>query len=243
MNLLLFRPEQRQGTIITATPAQSSHINTVLKADKGDRIRVGELHGLMGEALLLNPREKLSQLEIRHLDRQPPPKLPLTLLLALPRPKVLRRIIQAVASLGVSRIVLLNAYRVEKSYWQTPWLQTTVLEENLCLGLEQAGDTQLPEVLIRKRFKPFVEDELPAMMQDAQGWLAHPGLMTTPLPDDSGNPLGRPAKALLAIGPEGGFIPYEVDKCLDAGLQGISLGPRILKVDTAVAALIGKLFY
>src|SRR5690606_28312505 len=94
--------------------------------------------------------------------QQPPPaKLPLTLLLALPRPKMLKRVLQTVASMGVPRLVLLNSYRVEKSFWQTPFLTPEAIREQLILGLEQSRDTVLPEVWIEKRFKPFVEDQLP----------------------------------------------------------------------------------
>ncbi|MBK8971964.1 MAG: 16S rRNA (uracil(1498)-N(3))-methyltransferase [Hahellaceae bacterium] len=238
MNLLVFRSGQRQGDVLTATGEQSQHIRDVLKGQPGEILRVGELGGLMGCATLISS-EGLCQLRIESLDTPPPPKLPLTLLLAMPRPKVFRRMLQAVSSLGVERLILLNSWRVEKSYWQTPWLQPGTLEANLILGLEQACDTVLPDVLIRKRFKPFIEDELPALLTDAQGWVAHPYSDTIPHPRAVA---GTPHHTVLAIGPEGGFIPYEVEKLQAVGMQGLSLGPRILKVDTAISALIGKLF-
>ncbi|MDY3198950.1 MAG: 16S rRNA (uracil(1498)-N(3))-methyltransferase, partial [Pseudomonadaceae bacterium] len=167
-------------------------------------------------------------------DQPPPPKLPLTLLLAMPRPKMFRRILQHCATLGVAQIVLLNSYRVEKSFWQTPFLQPDSIRENLLLGLEQARDTVLPELHIEKRFKPFVEDRLPELLGDSLGLVAHPG-------DYPPCPRAVDGAVTLAIGPEGGWIAYEVDKLIEAGLQPVQLGERILRVETAVTALVARL--
>ena len=102
-------------------------------------------------------------------------------------------------------------------------------------GLEQAGDTVLPSLRRATRFKPFVEDELPSLLSDKLGLLAHPYA-------EQGPPQAVKQNCLLAIGPEGGFIPYECEKLIAAGMQSFSLGPRILKTETAVSTLIGRLF-
>jgi len=169
------------------------------------------------------------------LDQPPPEKLPLTLLLALPRPKMLRRVLQTVSSMGVPRLILLNSYRVEKSFWQTPFLEPAAIREQLILGLEQARDTMLPEVIIEKRFKPFVEDQLPGIAAGTVGLVGHPG-------DFPACPRAVEQPVTLAIGPEGGWIPYEVEKLTEAGLQPVQLGARILRVETAVTALLARLF-
>jgi RsmE family RNA methyltransferase len=135
----------------------------------------------------------------------------------------------------VPRLVLLNSYRVEKSFWQTPFLQPAAIREQLILGLEQARDTVLPEVLIEQRFKPFVEDRLPAMAAGSLGLVGHPG-------DYPACPRAVEQAVTLAIGPEGGWIPYEVEKLQAAGLQPVQLGERILRVETAVSALLARLF-
>ena len=116
----------------------------------------------VGSEALLRLDAEQAELSVR-LDQPPPEKLPLTLLLALPRPKMLRRVLQTVSAMGVPRLILLNSYRVEKSFWQTPFLEPAAIREQLILGLEQARDTVLPEVIIEKRFKPFVEDQLPGI--------------------------------------------------------------------------------
>ncbi len=211
-----------------------THLQDVHRAESGDRLRVGRLGGLMGEGHLLRLEVNEAELQVS-FDQAPPAKLPLTLLLALPRPKMLRRVLQTVAAMGVPRLVLLNSYRVEKSFWQTPFLDPEAIREQLILGLEQARDTVLPEVIIEKRFKPFVEDRLPALAAGSLGLVGHPG----PWPEC---PRALSEPVTLAIGPEGGWIPYEVDKLREAGLNPVQLGERILRVETAVTALLARLY-
>jgi len=210
------------------------HLQEVHRGQVGESFRVGVLNGLIGQGTLTHLSEHCAELEVK-LDQAPPPALPLRLVLALPRPKMLKRCIETIATLGVKELWLINSYRVDKSYWSTPLLQTERMREHLLLGLEQAGDTRLPRVEIRKRFKPFVEDELPALARNTRALVAHP-YNAAPCPA----PLDEPTT--LAIGPEGGFIAYEVEKLEQAGLQPIHLGSRILRVETAVPALLSRLF-
>ncbi|PVZ09657.1 MULTISPECIES: 16S rRNA (uracil(1498)-N(3))-methyltransferase [unclassified Pseudomonas] len=210
------------------------HMQQVQRVEAGDTLRVGRLGGLMGQAQVLRLGEREAELAVT-LEREPPPKLDLTLVLAVPRPKMLRRVFQTIATLGVPRLILLNSYRVEKSFWQTPFLEPAAIREQLILGLEQARDTVLPEVIIEKRFKPFVEDRLPAIAQGTLGLVGHPGHYP---------PCPRAVKqaVTLAIGPEGGWIPYEVELMQRSGLEPVQLGERILRVETAVTALLARLF-
>lgn len=210
------------------------HMQEVQRVEVGDQLRVGRLGGLMGSAQVIRLTQGEAELSVT-LDHPPPAKLPLTLLLALPRPKMLRRVFQTVATMGVPRLILLNSYRVEKSFWQTPFLEAAAIREQLVLGLEQARDTVLPEVLIEKRFKPFVEDRLPALAHGTLGLVGHPG----PWP---ACPRNTDQPVTLAIGPEGGWIPYEVEHLQNAGLEPVQLGDRILRVETAVTALLARLF-
>ena len=210
------------------------HLREVHRAECGDSLRVGRLGGLMGRGELLSLNAEQAELQIS-LDTHPPAKLPLTLLLAVPRPKMLKRVLQTVSAMGVARLVLLNSYRVEKSFWQTPFLEPAAIREQLILGLEQARDTVLPEVLIEPLFKPFVQDRLPALVRNTRCYVAHPGAAKH-------CPVALNQPITLAIGPEGGFIPYEVDKLVEAGFESVHLGPRILRVETAVTALVARLF-
>ncbi|AZD70825.1 16S rRNA (uracil(1498)-N(3))-methyltransferase [Pseudomonas chlororaphis] len=211
-----------------------THMQEVHRAAVGDSLRVGRIGGLMGSAELLRLEPGEAELQV-NLDQPPPAKLPLTLVLALPRPKMLRRVLQTVAAMGVPRLVLVNSYRVEKSFWQTPFLEPEAIREQLILGLEQARDSVLPEVVIEKRFKPFVEDRLPALVEGTLGLVGHPGQYPA-------CPRGLDEPVTLAIGPEGGWIPYEIDLLGKSGLQPVQLGERILRVETAVTALLARLF-
>jgi RsmE family RNA methyltransferase len=234
VNLLLFTGNDRLGANeIAVSDHRLQHLLQVHRARVGDQLRVGELDGLMGQADILELNSERAVLAIA-LDQPPPPKLPLSLVLALPRPKMLRRILRAVAEFGVRELHLVNSYRVEKSYWQTPVLAAATVRQYLLQGLQQARDTVLPTVSCHRRFKPFVEDLLPAMTAGKCALLAHPGEYP-PCPRE------LTGETLLVIGPEGGFIPYEVEKLQASGCEPISLGPRILRVENAVTSLLGRL--
>jgi RsmE family RNA methyltransferase len=210
------------------------HMQEVHRSEVGDSLRVGRVGGLLGSAELLRLEPREAELSVA-FDREPPAKLPLTLVLALPRPKMLRRVFQTVATMGVQKVILVNSYRVEKSFWQTPFLEPVAIREQLILGLEQARDSVLPEIVIEKRFKPFVEDRLPAIVDGTLGLVGHPG-------DFPACPRAVEQPVTLAIGPEGGWIPYEVELLRASGLNPVQLGERILRVETAVTALLARLF-
>lgn len=235
MNLaLLFEEDFTSPDRVLLTGRRLTHLQSVVRVNTGDHVPVGCVNGNIGTGEVLRLTDSEAELAVA-FDQAPPPALPLTLIIAMPRPKMFRRVLQTCATLGAKDIWLINSYKVEKSFWQTPWLSDDNLRENLTLGLEQARDTVMPEVHIRKLFKPFVEDELPALLSGKRALVAHPGT-STPCPTHLSEP------AALCIGPEGGFTPYEVGKLEEAGCEAVHLGPRILRVETAVPVLIGRLF-
>lgn len=235
MNLLLLHPDDFiDGSRARIGGRRLEHLRQVHRAEAGAVVRAGLLNGATGTAQLLSLKEHAELLFTP--DGQSPAPLPLTLVLALPRPKMLRRILQGATAQGVKRLYLVNSYKVEKSFWQTPFLQPEAVREQLVLGLEQAVDTVLPQVELRTRFKPFVEDELPAIAAGTRALMAHPG-------DHPPCPVALKQPCTLAIGPEGGWIPYEVELMRQAaGFEAVSLGARILRVETAVTALLARLY-
>jgi len=234
MNLLLLVPEDfLSPETVRITGRRHRHLVDILHAEPGRPVRAGLLNGNLGEACVVSQTADCTMLTVA-LTTPPPPTVPITLLLALPRPKALRRLLQGITALGIKRIFLLNTARVDKSYWQSPLLAPATIDEQLLLGLEQARDTQLPQVLLRPRFRPFVEDELPGLAVGSLCLTAHPD-SALPCPCNIAEP------AVLAVGPEGGFIPFEIDLLSRQGFRPIHLGLRPLRVETAVPALLGRL--
>ena len=235
MNLiLLFKDDFIDEHKVRLDGRRLRHVLEVHRPVKGDELRVGLAGGLVGSGCITSLNDISLEMDVS-LVHPPPSTLPLTLILALPRPKVLRRILLSVTAMGVKRIVLLNSFRVEKSFWQSPVLKPENIQRQLVLGLEQARDTILPEVWLKPFFKPFAEDELPALIKDTLSLIAHP-TSQEPCPRDV-----RQA-VTLAIGPEGGFIPYEVEKLISCGFRAVHLGERILNIEAAVPSLISRLF-
>ena len=234
MNLLLLTPQQHlEGNRWKLTPRQASHVLDVLQAGTGDQIRAGILNSDTGSATI----ESIINNEIKVLfkpESHPPAPAALSLLLALPRPKMLKRILIDATSMGIKQIVLINSWKVDKSYWHTPNLKADLLREKMVLGLEQARDTILPTLIKAPRFRPFVEDDLDAWAGSGERILAHPGDFP-PLPHNQTGPV------TLAIGPEGGWTDYEITMLQKQGFACHSFGSRILRVETALPALVGRL--
>lgn len=233
MNLiLLFEDDFVAPHTVRLSGRRRHHVLEVHRAEVGDELCVGLCGGKIGSGRVLRLDSQALEMAVT-LDREPPAPLPVTLVLALPRPKMLKRVLATATAMGVKEIYLINSYRVEKSFWSSPFLAEPKLSEPLLLGLEQARDTLLPRVHLRQRFKPFVEDELPALCAGTVPLVAHP-VAAAPCPRSA------PGPVTLAVGPEGGFIPYEVEKLIACGFSAITLGERILRVEAAVPVLLSR---
>lgn len=234
VNLIVLMPDDfiREGEV-WLTGRRADHVRDVHRAKPGDALRVGLLNGNIGTGVVRESGAAGIAMAVS-LPTDPPLPLPVSVLLAMPRPKGFRRVIQGLSSMGVKRIALFGAYRVEKSYWQSPWLAPDQLREQLILGLEQARDTLLPEISLHPRFKPFVEDVVPELTEGTRRLVAHPG-QGRPCPPAVSGPVS------LAIGPEGGFTEYEVGMLVATGFEPVTLGERILRTEQAVPAFLGRL--
>ena len=234
MNLILLsRDDFTAEDTVSLTGRRLRHALEILKPRVNDRLTVGLEGGMAGSGRVTAVDSRALTLQVS-LTESPPVKIPVILCIALMRPIVLKRVLLTAASLGVEEIVLFHSAQVEKSFWQSTSLAENEIREQLILGLEQSKDTILPKVSFQKRFKPFAEDMLPGLLKGRRGVVADPsGCALTGVPR---------GPMVLLIGPEGGFVPYEVDKLREAGCQAVSLGPRILKVETAVVVLLSKLF-
>ena len=242
MNIILLEPEEIHDNRAVLTDRRAKHIIKVLGSGVGDRLRVGVINGQRGTGKVLAiSRKQPRRVELfLELTNGPEPEITIDLLLAMPRPIMLKRIFSQAAALGVGRFYLIHARRVEKSYWNGSILKEEQYRFQLVQGLEQAIDTRLPEVEVHQRFKPFVEDVLPKIKnQYSHLLLAHPEAKNTLV----GTITEKPVKVLLAVGPEGGWIDYEIDKFKEQGFTPFTIGERILKVDTAVIALHSQIVF
>lgn len=233
MNIILLEPaDWLDNDRVALTGRRFQHLNNVLAIKCGDTVRVGLINGKLGNGVIECIDNNTVTLSVT-LSKNPVPRHPYHIILALPRPKMLRRVLRTAAEFGVEALHLIHSYRVEKSYWQSPLLNQDNIENSLRAGLERSGDTQLPIVRLHRRFRPFVEDVLPNLLTDRKGFIAHPGeypkLVT-----------GSGAASTVMIGPEGGFIPFELTLAMDNGLQPCTLGRRILSVDTAITTVLAQ---
>lgn len=232
MNLILLHPNEVDADgRARVEGARAAHARDVLRAQPGDSIRIGLLDGPKGSGHVIRFDARALEL-VCAFAGEPPPRPPVDLLLAMPRPKVMKRLWAQLAALGVDRIFITNAARVERNYFDTHVLDPAFFTPLLIEGLQQAQDTRLPRVEIHRRLKPLVEDHLPG---DSERYLLHPG---APRGLRSAAPCGR---ALLAIGPEGGWVPFEVELFERHGFLPVSLGARTLRTDTACVAALAVL--
>ena len=234
MNLLLLHPDDfSSATEVTISDRRFEHLKKIIKAEQGQTLAAGVLNGKCGTGKIIHIDKKSATLTVT-LEQDPPAPTAITLLLALPRPLMLKRILQTVTAMGVKEIHLFNSQRVEKSYWNSSDLDETVLRHQLVLGLEQSGDTVLPNIYFHKHFKNFINNDLGGMTNNKQALLADIGTYP-PCPSNLSS------AAVLAIGPEGGFVDNEVQAFCAAGFQVVQLGARPLRVEAAVSALLGRL--
>lgn len=235
MNLVLLFPDDfvdAGSRVARLSGRRRTHLVEVHRAAPGDDVVVGLAGGPVGRGRVLAVDADAATLEVT-LDREPPAPLPVTLVLALPRPKVLSRTVAAAVSLGIRRIALVNAWKVERGFWTSPRLTDDDLRAAAILGLEQAKDTVLPTITLHRYLRPFVEEELPALAAGSTRLVPHPA---APRPC----PRGVDGPVTLAIGPEGGWIDDEVSLLASAGFAPVSLGDRPLRVETVLPFLVGR---
>jgi len=243
LNLILLEPgEIGAGVDITLTGARAGHLLTVLRVAPGDQVRVGVIDGPRGAATVQSSGS--ASVTLRCAFEADTPRRPsVDLLLALPRPKVMRRLWAQIAASGVGRIILTNAERVERDYFDAHILTPACYRPLLVEGLQQARDTRMPAVSIHKRFRVLVEDELDGLFEaDGLRLVADPSAQTS-VSAAIGEQAYRAAgtRILIAIGPEGGWNSFEIGLLGAHGFQPVGMGPRTLRTDTACVALLAIL--
>lgn len=234
MNLVLLDPADfTDQARVVLQGRRHAHLREVVRVTQGESLRVGLIGGKLGTGAVRAIDERQVELDVTLVD-DPPPALPVTLLLALPRPHSLKKVLQQATAMGVKRFVLFACARVEPSFFSASAVRPAALEEELRLGLEQARDTVLPQVEVYPhRFHRFLAERWTDCAA-GEVLIAHPEPGAPPCPRSVAGPV------TLVVGPEGGFVPAEVDRLRERGSL-VDLGPRILRVETAVVALLARL--
>jgi RsmE family RNA methyltransferase len=241
VNLILLEPAEvsdggagSPGNRVSLSGARAHHLLNVLSVAPGHQVRVGIIDGPCGVGTVQSVDNSTVELRCT-FDGTIPPRPRVDLLLALPRPKVMRRLWAQIAALGVGQIILTNAERVERNYFDTHVLRPECYGPLLVEGLQQARDTRLPHVSIHRQFKVLIEDHLNGLFPTGLRLVADPagknpiGDVIRQMPDE---------RILLAIGPEGGWNRFETTLLEIHGFESVGLGPRRLRTDTACVALL-----
>lgn len=238
MNLLLVSASEiADDRRVMLTDRRADHLRKVLKVEPGRRLRVGRLGGAQGTGTVLSVTADAVELEVA-IDDRDEPRPDVDLILGLPRPQALHRVLQTAAVMGIGRLDLVNAWRVEKSFFQSPSLADDAIRRHLLLGAEQGRRTWLPETHQQKLLVPFVRglrDSGPTLRL-----IADPESELT-LEQAVRPALGSTTRFVVAVGPEGGWIDRELRTFQEEAFIPVSLGPWILRVENAVTAVLAQL--
>ena len=238
MNLIILHPKELdQERRVSLSCHRAKHIRKVLKPQIGQALKIGLLDGPLGEGIVEQCDRDAVILHCR-FDEKIAPRPRIDLLLAMPRPKVLKRLFAQIAAMGVDHLYLTNAEKVERCYFDSHVLDSDFYVPRLIEGLQQAKDTHLPRVTIHRQLKPFIEDELKKVGAETVKLLAEPtnGRRISEVLSET-----TAERIMLAIGPEGGWTPYEINLLQTHDFQPITMGSRVLRSDTACIALLGIL--
>ena len=245
MNRILFEKDEIVNGVATFGGERAAHVMNVLHGEVGQVLKTGEVDGSVGtsEILSIEQSEQSEQsnnyrISVRCTHDQKSILPWIDLILAPPRPRVMKRLLPQLATMGVGRIVLVGAKKVEKDFWGATLLKEENYRPLLIDGLMQAGTSSLPTLGTRRNFRKFVNDELDALWPASTRIVAHPY-------GNSGSPVSNlqpsTSNILLAVGPEGGWTDDEVSLLEEHGFVRYSLGSRILRTDTATIALLAQL--
>jgi len=265
VNRILFELGEIHDGRATFSDVRAEHVLNVLHGTEGQTLKTGVIGGLIGTSVIERIEDGAVTVRCTH---ETPALAPwIDLVLAPPRPRVMKRLLPQLASLGVRRIVLVGAEKVEKAFWGAQLLKEEIYRPLLVDGLQQAGTTAVPTIETFKSFRHFVERKLDTYFEgQTTRIVAHPektplgeatllSLQTTAplgeatllsLPERARDRQKRqecrfPEAPVLAVGPEGGWTDEEVERLEAKGFARMSLGPRILRTDTALIALLSRL--
>ena len=243
MNRILFEHDEIKDGVVTFGDVRAKHVLNVLHGEVGQILKTGEVNGLIGTSEIISVAKEASRLQVtvrcHHTQKSLQPWV--DLVLAPPRPRAMKRLLPQLATMGVGRIILVGAKKVEKDFWGATLLKEAEYRPLLIEGLMQGGTSILPTIETRRNFRRFVTDELDGLFPTAKRVVAHPYVDAAPAQFQNYVDAAPSSRLLLAIGPEGGWTDDEVELLEEHGFSRYSLGGRILRTETATIALLARL--
>jgi len=232
VNLILFQPEEIARPL-PRNDARAEHILSVLRREIGDALDVGLANGPRGKATLLNIGEDALDLAFTWEPNPPSLPPPTTLIIGLPRPQTARKILQDASALGVRALHFARCERSEPSYADSKLWSSGEWQRHLEAGTAQAFCTHIPQLTHGHTLAELISE----LSQDTTS--ARIALdnyeATAPL---SGIALSPDISLVLALGPERGWSASERAALSAAGFTLAHLGPRVLRLETAVTAAL-----
>ncbi|MCX6834860.1 MAG: RsmE family RNA methyltransferase [candidate division Zixibacteria bacterium] len=241
MNLIILTEADRvTDSTFRLADSRAAHIRSVLKLRVGDTVLVGLLNGPECTAEIVHTESGLIELKSGNWHEIALPKPEIDLICALPRPQTLKKVLLTCAMMGVRSLHLIRANRVERSYFQSPLVQTENQLPYLIEGLSQGKLTRLPQVTVHDRFRQFFEDELGQIEGDTeQKSLRLLCSQDTEATLDTVYDKGSD-QMIIAVGPEGGWVPFETELMQSVGFRPFTLGCWTLRVEHAVTAALSQ---
>ncbi len=222
------------ATTATLSGEQAEHLARVLRAAPGqvyDIVAGGFLH--RGEILSVQPSEVVFAL---HEELESDAALPLHLLLAVFKFDHMEWAIEKATELGVAQITPVLARRTEKHLAQASSKRAERWRRIVLEASKQSRRTTIPEISEPAALKSALDDAdepIRILLSETE--------QSTSIASALAGASGGQSGYALAIGPEGGWTPEEMDLFTQHGWQSVTLGPRILRAETAAIAAIAIL--
>lgn len=240
MNLVLFEASEVASPLLRSD-LRASHVLEVLRRGPGDEFDVGMVDGPRGKARV----EAVSTAEILLTFKWGPalPALPdLALIIGLPRPQTARKILQEVATFGVSQVHFVRTERAEPQYASSTLWSSGEWRRHVLAGVAQAFDTRMPKVSWNQTLGEVLGHMSGHVNPlDVQG---NQGAESARIALDnyeaecrlSECSVGLSAAVVLALGPERGWGPADRRLLRDHHFILAHLGERVLRTETATLA-------
>ena len=248
MNLILFEPTELAAPLPRADP-RARHLLDVLRRQPGDAFDAGLVNGPRGKGTLLAVGADALTLAFAW-GAEPPPLPPVTLLVGLPRPQTARDILRDATTLGVGALHFVATEKSEAGYAQSTLWTSGEWRRHVVAGAAQAFDTRLPEVTWTRSFAEAVVALPPGgtrlALDNYEAAQALGECLSDPAAHAAGHAkeaarhtsTGSMAAVVLAFGPERGWGAADRAALRAHGFTLAHLGPRPLRVETAVLAAL-----